>query len=204
MVNCATHPVRIDFNLTPHSPSQETHQTTFPLFEDVSAVYSELDRIIGEIETTSILGSINRVALSVQFLAVKENVIEANKILVASMPEEYGVRLTDEEDVIFQVNRPSMVPDLDESSRVNKIIKWSVARLQVVVITFMSPGQLSASGSSPSAIPNTRDFIAADVTFDINSAIVSPQLLTQQQQASILRAALKTTMELQNTLGLTK
>lgn len=84
IVACVTHQFRIDFNVTPaSSPTQEINQASFPLFEDVTPVYEELATVIDAVGETSLIGSTARVALVIQFLAIKENTSEANKALLA-------------------------------------------------------------------------------------------------------------------------
>lgn len=89
----------------PPTPQRED-RADVPLIEDARQFHDELLRIGEVVGSDPISNHVVRVALNVQFLALKQSVTAANAVLVAIIPAEYGLRLSDEEDVVFQVNRP--------------------------------------------------------------------------------------------------
>jgi hypothetical protein len=201
-VACLTHPSRIDFNLTPvQSPPQELAQMSLPIIEDTSKLHAELMRIMDVIGKEVILGSVVRVALNVQFLALKQSSEEANSTLMTVIPDQYGIRITDEKDFIFQINRPYTSREVGEI-KMNAVTKWSVDRLQVLTIAVpMSGTHLSASVEAALPKPQTKEFIAASVSFDINN-VPSENQLSGSQQTPLLREALTTVAQTQQDIGL--
>ena len=198
---CFAQPARIDFNLTPSPPSQEEAQerALFPLIEDTGLLRTELSNIIDILDRDIGVNSIVRVALGIQFLALKPSPTEANKVLAASIPEQYGVKITDEEDFIFQINQPYTSKSV-AGIKTNFITKWSVDRLQI--LTFAVPlsgpttsAQTHASGSQ------AEQFIAASVNFDINN-VPTASPLHDGQPASLLREALIAVAQMQQAIGL--
>ncbi|MGB8989099.1 MAG: hypothetical protein WCC37_21040, partial [Candidatus Sulfotelmatobacter sp.] len=199
---CFAQPARIDFNLTPppNSPQEEAQEDEpFPLIEDTTLLRTELSRVIDVVGQNAALNSVVRVALGVQFLTLKPSSAEANAVLAASMPEQYGVRITDEEDFIFQINRPYTSRSAG-GIKTNFIMKWSVDRLQIIALALQVGGtttsaQTSASGSQ------TAQFIAASVNFDVNN-VQTASPLPNGQPASMLREALAAVAEMQKAIGL--
>lgn len=101
-VTSLTHPTRIDFNITPASSPHEVTQISFPVIEDTSQLLTELTRTIDAIGQGVVSDPVVRVALNIQFLILKPSHAEANKALTAIIPAQYGVKITNEEDFIFQ------------------------------------------------------------------------------------------------------
>jgi len=197
MASSIAHPTRIDFNLTPASPPNEITQLSFALIEDTSQLHTELVKVIDDIGRGAVLGAVVRVALNVQFLALKSSPVEANKALTAIIPSQYGVRITNEEDFIFQINRPYISREV-ATIKMNSLTKWSVDRLQVLTMSIVGP---TPAAASISANPQTKDFIAASVTFD-NNNIQTREQLTSTQQSSLLHEALAAAAQAQQNIGL--
>jgi hypothetical protein len=192
-------PTRIDFTLTPSSPPEIVHGS-FPLIEDPSVLNAELGKIIDVIGQGGSLRSLVRVALSIQFIAVKPSSAEANTVLTAVIPSQYGVRVTDEEDFVFQINRPYPSRKV-EGVKVNFLTKWSVDRLQILTLSLPvgGAGTPLQTQASASPTPQTEQFIAASIHFDINNV---PTETPVQQPASILREALVSASQMQQAIGL--
>jgi hypothetical protein len=198
---CVTQPTRIDLNLTPSSKQEEGQEdVSFPLIEDTGLLRAELSRIIDIVDQNAVLNSVVRVALGVQFLALKQTSAEANGVLTAHIPEEYGVKVTDEEDFIFQINRPYPSQSA-KGIKMNFITKWSVDRLQIMTFAVSAGGPTTTSGQAPSSGVHTTEFIAASVNFDVNNVPTVTQL-ANRQPASVLREALLAVARMQQSIGL--
>ena len=81
---CTVHPTRTDLTLTPSTPQQEVHGS-FPLIEDTGLLHAELLKVIDAIDQCFAPHSVVRVALSVQFLALRPSSAEANRVLTAEV-----------------------------------------------------------------------------------------------------------------------
>lgn len=198
---CVAQPARIDFNLTPPPRQDEAQQeVAFPLIEDTGLLHSELSGLIDVVDRNAVLRSVVRVALGIQFLALKPSSTEANGVLTASIPQQYGVKITDEEDFIFQINRPYTSRSA-EGIKTNFITKWSVDRLQILTFAFSAGGPTTTSAQTPASGSQTAEFIAASVNFDINNVpTLTP--LPNGQPASLLREALIAIAQMQQAIGL--
>jgi hypothetical protein len=194
---CIAQPTRVDFTLTPTSPEKEVHGA-FPLIEDTAVLHAELLRIMDVINEGVILTSLVRIALSVQFLALKPSSAEANTMLTAVIPNQYGVKLVDEEDFIFQINRPYPSRQV-KGIKMNSLVKWSVDRLQILTLALPAGGAAIGAQISTSATPQTEQFIAASVHFDVNNVPTQDPL---QQPSSLLHEALVGVSEMQQAMGL--
>ena len=199
---CLAQPARIDFNLTPPSPKQEETQdeVSFPLIGDTGLLRAELSRIIDIVDRKAVLSSVVRVALGVQFLALEPSAAEANRVLTAHIPEQYGVKISDEEDFIFQINRPYPSRSA-EGIKTNFITKWSVDRLQILTFAVSAGGPTTTSAQTPASGSQTAEFIAASVNFDINN-VPTTTPLPNGHPASVLREALTAVARMQQAIGL--
>ena len=197
-VGCAVHPVRIDFNLTPPAASEEAGMT-FRLIEDTRQFHTELVRLIKFIGA-GVVGSasVNRVGIFLHFVQLAADIQEANKLLTAVMPDQYRVRITDEEDFVFQINRPQASLGV-EGVKMNYLVKWSVDRFQV--FNFAIPTGASVTGSQSILPPPSHQFIAASVTFDHNN-VPAASPLVGKQQSSLLSEGLRTSEEMQQSISL--
>ncbi len=197
--SCTVQPTRTDFTLTPSSPQEPIHGS-FPLIENTHLLHAELLRIMDAIDQGVVPHSAVRVALGVQFLALGPSSAEANRALTAVIPDRYGVRLTDEEDFIFQINRPYPSRNV-EGVKMNSLTKWSVDRLQVLTISLPAGGAATPAQASASARPQTETFIAASVNFDINN-IPTERVLLSRQTSLLLHEALNALGQWQQAIGL--
>jgi hypothetical protein len=198
---CLAQPTRIDFNLTPGPSRQDEAQedASFPLIEDTALLRDELSRIIDVVGHNASLSPVVRVALGIQFLALKPSSAEANAVLTASIPERYGVRITDEEDFIFQINQPYSSRSA-QGIRANFITKWSVDRLQILTFALQTGGPITTA-QIPASGSQTVQFIAASVNFDVNN-VQTAIPLPNGQPASLLREALSAVAQMQQAVGL--
>lgn len=193
-VNCLVQPVRIDLNLTA-APSQEA-QMTVALIDDPIELRDELKRIMGLLDEGLVPNSVSRVALNLQFLNPKRSHAEANKAVSEIIPDSYGVTITDEEDFVFQINRPRMDEDFPDI-RMNFLTKWSVEQFQVLTISIPIVGP-AAGMASPS--PQVKTFISASVAFDNNNTPI--RTLTGKEQSVLLHKALDAAVKMQQKIGL--
>jgi hypothetical protein len=201
MASCSTHPTRIDFSLTPPMPPQNAAPTSLPLIEDGGQLHAELESVVDFIRKGPLSAPIVRVALSAQFLIVKSNFAEANEAVTKTIPNQYGVRTTNEEDLIFQINRP-YTSNTADGVRMNSITKWSVDRHQVLTFLFPLLGTVTtASANRSSAKPQIEEFIAGSVTFD-NNNVQRESALSSLQQSAILLEALAGLEKMQRDIGL--
>jgi hypothetical protein len=191
---CMSQPARIDFSISPYTPFQDPAQAHFPVIEDTSQFENELIQVIDVVGTDVAPNSIFRVGASIQFMNFQPTIANANKVLMAVIPANYGVKIGDEEDVVFQVNRPykSHVEDI----RMNQLIKWSVDRLNIVTMSFPTLGTPTLT-----AQPVVQEFVAASVTFDNNNA-PSKKPLSAANQKLLLRAGLEAALQTQQDIGL--
>jgi hypothetical protein len=113
------------------------------------------------------------------------------------MPALYQMRITDEEDFIFQVNRPHLVSDI----RMNCITKWSADRFQLfnMTVPIGAPVQWQIGQASMSLQPT--DFFGASVTFDHNNAPVQAPL-SRDQQVVLLTEGLSRAGRMQREYGM--
>jgi hypothetical protein len=168
-VNCFKQQVRTDFNLL---PSVRTGASLASI-EDTTQLHGELSHIIRAIGEGLISDLVARVAVFVQFVMPASTSEEANKILLASMPQAYRMGVTNEEDFVFQVNRPVRLNNID-NLRMNVVTKWSAELIQIII------------GSPPTV---GQQFIVASVTFDHNN-VPSIAPISSDKQAALLTEGL--------------
>lgn len=191
-LNCSVHPTRIDFNFLP--PPSATADMSLRLIEDTSQLRAELAQLIDFISGHDISNSVSRVGVYFHFVALAPNIEEANKMLMAVLPNQYRIGITNEEDFIFQINTPRMSSDVT-NVKMNYVMKWNLDRFQVLNIS------IPMSGGAAMSPPRPQEFIAASVTFDYNNVPVSSPL-TREQQSSLLSEFLKASEEIQKAIGL--
>ncbi|HEY9158674.1 hypothetical protein [Candidatus Binatus sp.] len=158
--------------------------------------------IIDVIAKGTISNSVSRVAFGVQFITVKANVVEANRTLTTVLPDQYRMKITDEQDFIFQINRPHMSSKVGNIT-MNFLTKWSMERLQVVSMEIPVGGAPIPTPGGTSFAPHdvkVKDFIAASVRFDNNN--VPTISLTSGQQSSLLLEGLTAVEAAQRKIGL--
>jgi hypothetical protein len=197
--SCLSQPARIDFSLTPPSSDEGMPLVSLPLITDTASLRAELIKITDFIAIGTVKAVV-RVALSVQFLALKDSFAEANKAITAVISGEYGVRITEEEDFIFQVNRPHASRTF-EDIRVNCITKWSVDRHQILTFALSTGGTPNTAQISSATSPQTDTFITAGINFDINN-VPTDTALSPEKPHALLRAALTEVAQMQQAIGL--
>ena len=198
-VGCSVHPQRIDITLTSSSLEGQMSSETLDLIEDIGQLNNELLEIVSGLGKETVSHSVNRVAFYVQFFSVKPNRVEANKAVLSIVPEQYRVKLVDEEEFILQISHPRMSSKVN-NIKMNFISKWSVERIQILTISLPPTGAPSVSLPGIGA-PRAKEFLAASATFDINN-MPTDQLLTAAQQSSLLLEGLTAAQQLQQNYGL--
>ena len=180
-ISCSVNPARIDFTLSPVGPESASEAPRFFVIEDSQELHDELARIARFVGQGLLANPILRVATFLQFVSVEANSTEANKTLMSVVPEQYRIRLSDEEEFILQLSRPRM-SERRENLKMNLITKWSVERFQVFSL-LIPMGAALQSGVAP----QVTEFIAASVGFDNNNVPVSANKpLPNSQQSSLL------------------
>jgi hypothetical protein len=198
-VACSVHPTRIDFSLNPPPVSREGSGASFVLIEDTNQFHAELVRLVNFIGSGGgIANTVSRVGINLHFLTLIANIEEANKVLTTVMPEQYRPRIKDEEDFIFQINRPHTSREV-EGVRINYVTKWSIDRFQMFNITINVNIPVIDSRGVPSQ--KGEEFIAASVVFDHNNVPVNFSL-DGKQQSSLLLESLTAAKEMQREIGL--
>jgi hypothetical protein len=195
--NCVAQPARIDFNLSAvPSPGLPIKVA---LIDNPIELRYELDRMITIFNEDIVSNPVSRVALNLHFLKILPSFVEANKELIGVIPHKYGVKVTDEEDFIFQINRPytgEAIPEI----KMNRITKWSVERLQVLSVS-IPVGGMPEVAEMMLPFPQSATFHAASVHFD-NNNIVSSRNLNGAEQAGLLHEALQGVEGMQREIGL--
>jgi hypothetical protein len=174
IVSCSVHPIRIDFSLSP-----PTLGPSLNLIEDTKQFHEVLARTIPSVvEATTT--TVNRAACLAQFANVTANYRNANALMLKSLPTQYALRLSDEEDFILQLNRPRAVGEL----RMNFVTKWSVERLQVLSLQ-VGPGVIQSSGLNQLV----SEHIVGTVLLDNNNSATAR--LSKDQLSFVLTEALR-------------
>lgn len=202
-VSCSTQPSRVDLTIAPppQRPASSVDDMSVPLFRSATEVYQELERII-EILAGDGAGPMARVALSLQFLNLTRDYVEANKALMNVIPRHYGISVSDEEDVIFQVNRPYTTREVEAGNvPMNAVRRWSVHQIRMMILTVAAPGAAVSAASASSAPSQTKTYFAADVTLDINSRPIDLSL-SGHRQSLLLREALSNAQQIQQSIYL--
>lgn len=201
IVNCVGQQTRFDFNLM--GVAAQVSTMTLAMIDHPKELKDELTRIITFLEDEKpALDRIWHVALSLQFISLKENHAEANDALIKVIPSRYGVTLADEEGVVFQISVPRMSGE-SRDIRMNYITKWSVEVFQVLNITIPA-GAISAGSGPVPPPPRFNTFIAASVVFDSNNTTrtLPLRVLNGKEQSALLREALDEAMRKQREIGL--
>lgn len=184
---CAVHPSRLDFSFNP-TPPATLNAPSVQLIENARPLWRSFLQLFDALARGSVVGEVARVAINLQALVVKPNVEEVNRALMEAIPTHYGLRLTDEEDVIFQANRPFLserVPGL----RMNAATTWSGARIQVFSFSMPASGMVNAAMTAVSENPQTKNFLGASVALEVNN-VPTAKPISSTDQASVLREAL--------------
>lgn len=196
IVNCVAQPARIDFNLTA-APSQET-QMTVALIDHPNKFFDELKRIIDIFDNDSLSIGVSRVALNLHFLNLNPSHEEANKAVTKIIPDRYDVTVTNEEDFMFQINKPETSREIKDV-RMNFITRWSVERFQILTIP-ISTGDMAMGAGMTSPSHQIETIIAASVLFDNNN--IPGRDLTGKERSALLHEALDAALGMQREIGL--
>jgi hypothetical protein len=203
MVNCIGQPARIDFTLTasPRQVQAPQIEGTLALIDHPIELRDELMRIINFLGGSFPLNDISRVALSLQFFNLKQSHTEANRALTEVIPKQYGLTITDEEGLVFQINQPRMNREFQDI-RLNFITKWSVEQIQVLTIAVPAGGVPVQAGMTWGPV-QAKVVTAASVVFDNNSTPLIPvRHLTSKEQSALLQEALDVAVQKQQEIGL--
>jgi len=201
VVACSVHPSRLDFNFNPAPPvALDLSGIGVQLIENGRPLWRSFLQLFDAFTRGRVAGEVARVAIYVQALVVKPNFAEVNQALMEVVPNHYALRLTDEEDVIFQINKPFMserIPDI----KMNVATTWSGARIQVLNFSMPAGGIVNAAMAAISENPRTQNFLGASVAFEVNN-VPTDNPISSANQASLLREALSRIGQQQAELGL--
>jgi len=177
------HPARIDFTLGPITPNDFNGPPVFPVVENAADFREGIQSIAQRIATLSLSAPVLRVALFVQFVLPVDSITTANQVLLGTIPDQYRVKLSNEEDFVLQVNHPRDLVQ-PRNVRLNLITKWSVERFKQV--SFFAPVVVSGA-IQPTVIPESETVVAS-IGLDYNSAQTSPSdpILAAEQSAILL------------------
>ena len=143
ILSCSVHLARIDLSLEP-APTPQMAPHSVAMIEDTAELQKQLLQIIDAIGKGIVLDWMARVAVYLHFLTIADDFVEANKTITNVVPKKYGVKITDEEDFVFQINQrqtSKQVPGI----KLNVLKKWSVERIQVFTLSMPAPGVPSPS-----------------------------------------------------------
>jgi hypothetical protein len=196
---CSVHPTRIDLSLAPAPSTQLTAQASVSTIEDTAELQRQLLQIFKVIGKGTISSPMARIALYLHFSMISNDFAEANKILTSVIPKKYGLQVTNEEDLVFQINRPRLSKQV-ANTKLNILTKWSVDRIQVLQIFLPPPGMpMQPTTTGPQ---NIALFIAPTVVLDISTPAEEISSFNSTQQEGLLNDALAVTSELQSEIGL--
>ena len=194
--SCSIHPARIDFSLEPGPSKAAGHAVA--VIEDSTELQKQLAQVIDVLGKGAISNPIARVALYLQFLTTTDNFAKANEAITSVLPEQYRLKLADdEEDFVFQINRPQMSKQV-QGIKLNVLTKWSVERIQVFTILVPAPGV----PAQPISLPSQRIFISPSVVFDNSTPAEERHNFGATQISSLLMDAFTLVSEAQKQVGL--
>jgi hypothetical protein len=201
VIVCAVHPSRLDFNFGPAPPAgRDASSVSVQLIENARPLWRSFLQLFDAFARGKVVGEVARVAINLQALVVKPNVGEVNQALMEVIPGHYGLRLSDEEDVIFQINKPFMSEGIS-GVKINAVTTWSSARIQVLSFSMPAGGIVNAAMAAVSENPRTQNFLGANVAFEVNN-VPTDKPISSTDQALVLREALSWIGQRQAELGL--
>lgn len=201
LIACALHPSRLDFTFSPAPPATlGVSGIEVQLIENGRSVWRSFLQLFDALTRGAVAGEVARVAINLQALVVKPNFAEVNQALMEVVPSHYGLRLTDEEDVVFQINKPFMSERIS-GVKMNAATTWSGARIQVFNFSVPASGIVNAAMAGVSENPLTKGFLGASAAFEVNNA-PTDKPISSPDQASLLREALSWVGRQQGELGL--
>jgi hypothetical protein len=186
---CSVHSNRIDFSFGPDlGPREVAPEASLRVIDDPSQLREGLGRAIDVVAAGGIVNSVGRVAFNLNLVSVCPSIREATATMLQTIPTNYGLRLAEEEDIVFQVNQPYR-PDRFPDIKMNCISKWSVERFQVFRLTSINP-----------AISEAGEFIGAMMTLDVNNSPKDD--LSTDQQRELLTESITKAETLQRHFGI--
>lgn len=172
---CQTQPVRVDFGFNPTASTSD-----IATFVDTHQLHAEMRRVIGSVENALHQMPVNRVAVYLQIGQETGDYSAANKLICQTFWEDRKFALTDEEDFVFQLNRPEK-DSADPALKLNFITKWSVERVQI--LTFI--GQAGGVGSGIAGTPIVSEKFMPTIALD-NSNVPAQRPLTNDEVQRVL------------------
>jgi hypothetical protein len=190
VLQCLIHPSRMDLDFR---GLPEKDDPSLPLIADFNLLKNELNSIISTIRTGFVSVPIARIGLFYHFLNIQPDIAAANNTIMKVIPSSYAIKLNEEEDFIFQINRPKAVAS-EGNTVLNSVINWAIQRIQMMTIT-ATTGQNALAPQTESVI-----LTAASITVDINN--VPTTVLDSARQAGLLDFGQTKAEEIQHELGL--
>jgi len=187
-LSCVVQPTRVDLAISPLTSFQDPAEAQFPLISEFGLLANELLRCIGAVGRNLVPGSIFRAAIALQLVRICPDFVEANRVLTSVIPRNYGVTITNEQDFVFQVNRPYSTEIEARPTIMNAVTKWSVDRLKIVTFGLSAQGPPTVA-AMVTTHPATSEFISASMSIDNNNA-PSETALSSAAQAAVLNKAL--------------
>jgi hypothetical protein len=181
---CATQPNRVDFAFSP-APPAEPNEFSVAMIEDVHQLETDLLQIIEAVGQGLISEPVNRVAVNLQLTMPHANSIEANKTLMQIIPEQYRMRLTDEEEFVFRINRIRASGKLPDQ-KMNFLVTWSVERYQQVALSVLMAVNPMVAQPNVTSQRQGEAILAVTVLLDSNNVPASTRLSSHEQSTLLL------------------
>jgi hypothetical protein len=198
---CVLQPSRLDFSFSSTPPTvPDASGVGVQLIENGRSVWRSFLQLFDALTRGIVEGEVARVAINLQALVVKPNFAEVNQALLEVVPNHYGLRLTDEEDVVFQINKP-FISERIPGVKMNAATTWSGARILVLNFSVPASGFVNAAMAGVSENPQTKTFLGASTAFEVNN-VPTHNPISSADQASLLREALSWVGRQQAELGL--
>lgn len=182
-LTCTTQPLRIDFILSVLIDPNSFVPGVLPLIEDAESLRVALNNLRDLIVSKSDSLPSTRVAFSMQLTSPVGTLQEGNALISKTVPEGYALPLADENEVIFQMNRPRQserVPTM----RLNFLTRWSLDVMKVLAIP--ASGQAGQTHSSHQSIGSlVTDFTVVNIALDNNTMPQTVALSSDELSAAL-------------------
>jgi hypothetical protein len=175
-LTCSVAPLRIDLTLMAARPSSFFPGAPFQFMDDPAKLLSSLERLRDGIVGQAQLVEATRVAMFLQMTHSAKDVRAGNDVLKSVLPIDYVLPLTDEEDVIIQINRKQESTGT-AATRMNFITRWSVELTKVL--------NLEVGSTNLSRAPITADYFFVHVVFD-NNTVPRESILSSDELKALL------------------
>lgn len=186
---CSIQPARIDLGFIPRAPDSSGPSSQLLLIEDPAQLKAELGALVDNLSAVLPRIPCTRVAIFIQLTRVVADTTEGNAAIRGTLPEGFALPLTDEDNVIFQMNRqsPSRV---SHQMRFNFITRWSLDNMKLlnVPVSRVGVGDAASLGAESLVV----DLIASNIVFD-NNTVPSELVLDADQVTEILHELLNRT-----------